>query len=209
MRIVIGDDHALVRDGLRPWLRQLGPDCTIVDAGSYAEVLAGIGGGDAALVIIEPRMGDMPPLAGIEAVRRAFVGRLALLTAITDPALISELMARGANGFIPKRLGIDAVVSALRLILAGETFLPASMVLGAAAAAAEARSPGLTGREHEVLLLLREGLSNKGIARRLDISEVTVKSHLANAFRKLGVKNGVQAAQAWMPPAAGGPQVQV
>ncbi len=196
LRIVIGDDHALVRDSLRPCLRQIAPDCAVLDAASYAEVLDFLGLGDIALVVLDPGMGDMAPVAGVEAVRRSFAGPLALLSSVTDPGLMAALLAAGGNGFIPKRFGLASVVSALRLVLAGETFLPPSMAQ--AAAVSDRRPLGLTVREHEVLALLRQGLSNKGIARQLAVAEVTVKSHLASVFRKLRVQNRVQAARAWI-----------
>lgn len=197
MRIAFADDHALVRDGFKPFLAQLSDTVELVEAETFGGVIDKIekvGGAD--LCILDLRMPDMEPLRGLEAVISAFPGmKLAVLSSITDSRTIKEVLKRGARGYIPKKLGIDSIIAALRLILGGETFVPALLLNGREAKPEELGN--FTARECHVLSLLREGMSNKSIARRLNISEVTVKTHLTNAFRKLDVQNRVQAARAW------------
>lgn len=197
MRIAFADDHTMVRDGLRPFFAQLASDVEILEAETFGGVIERMesAAGRIDLCLVDLRMPDMDPMAGIDAVRSAFPDvKLAAMSSITDPRTVKEVLGKGVRGFIPKRLSAEAIVSALRLILAGETFVP-SLMLGGQQPTAQADD--LTGRERHVMCLLREGLSNKGIARRLNISEVTVKTHLTSAFRKLDVHNRVQAARVW------------
>ncbi len=113
-------------------------------------------------------------------------------------------LLRGASGFVPKALGKDAMVSAFRLVLAGEMYIPSVLLSYGDDAALDVVGEGgaelqenplraLTEREHEVLGKLLDGLRNKGIGRDLSIKEVTVKLHMRNIFRKLGAKNRAQA----------------
>lgn len=199
MRIAFADDHALIRDGLRPHLRQLGGDVELLEAETFGGIIEKVRKveGDIDLCLLDLRMPDMDPMAGLEAVTEGFPAmKVAVLSSITDPRTIKEALDKGVSGYIPKRLPGDAIVSALRLVLAGERFVP-SVVFGHRDHRRRDRGEDLTSRERHVMSLLREGMSNKGIARHLNISEVTVKTHLTHAFRKLDVQNRVQAARAW------------
>ncbi|MGQ9365719.1 LuxR C-terminal-related transcriptional regulator [Azospirillum sp. ST 5-10] len=200
----MADDHVMVREGLRPFLRDIGKDVEVYEAGSFGEtieVLLNVA--DVRLLVLDP---DMPGVEAADVIRLVRERHPALpvvvLSSSTDRKLILTALALGVAGFIPKRLSAQAMVSALRLVLAGERYIPAALIddprIGIASwasAAGVGAEAGLTGREREILELLREGLSNKLIARRLNVSEVTVKSHLCHVFRKLGVQNRVQAAR--------------
>ncbi len=194
MRIVIGDDHGFIRDCLAQICRQFDGAVDILEAANYAEVVA-IAATSAAvdLVTLDLCMPSLPPLEGLDLVRSRCSSRVVVISGIEDHGTIRAALSRGIAGYIPKRLGMGAIASALRLVMAGETFIP-SLLFDQAEAVPRVVS-NLTGREREVLALLRDGLSNKGIARRLNLSEVTIKTHLSSAFRKLGVSNRVQAAQ--------------
>lgn len=205
MRIVLADDHVMLRDGLKPHLHEFVPSGEVLEAGSYPElfeVLAKAGPVDIALVDL--RMPGMNGLHGLEALCRRWPDtRVAVLSSVTDRKVILDALAAGAVAFIPKRLSVGAMLSALRLVLAGERFIPAMLLADDCRDVAP--EPGdhgrsdsggvLTAREKEILRLLRDGLPNKAIARQLNVSEVTVKSHLCHVFRKLGVQNRVQAAR--------------
>ncbi|MGE5548744.1 MAG: LuxR C-terminal-related transcriptional regulator [Solirubrobacterales bacterium] len=200
MRVALADDHAVVRDGLRPFLNQLAAEVEVIEAETFGGLIDKTerAGGDVDLCILDLRMPDMDPMTGLGSVTTALPGvKVAVLSSITDPRTIREALGKGAKGFIPKKLGAEAIVSALRLVLAGETFVPSIMLGGRETQHSDAKTDDLTIRERNVMALLREGMSNKGIARRLNISEVTVKTHLTNAFRKLDVHNRVQAARVW------------
>lgn len=204
MRILIADDHAIVRDGLKTLIGQLGPNVEVFEAASFTDVIALIDTvADLSLLVLDLHMPGMEPLAGLEAVRHRTSGRIAVLSADCDVKTIGTVLSAGVSGYIPKDLGIPAIISALKLVMAGETFVPSAILqatdrMAFSATITEARAAdGFTARERDVLALLLDGLSNKGIARQLDLSEVTVKTHLGNAFRKLGVQNRVQAVRAW------------
>lgn len=203
MRILLADDHAMMRDGLRPFLMQLAEGTEVYEAGSYDEVLSTMERVDGIrLVLLDLRMPGMNAAQGLPMIRERYpLARIAVLSGVTDRRQILETMGLGAAGYIPKRLSAQAMLSALRLIIAGERYIPAALLEEPARPSAghhgecDGAERSLTSREREILDLLREGLPNKLIARRLNVSEVTVKSHLCHVFRKLGVQNRVQAAR--------------
>lgn len=193
MTIVVGDHHALVRDGVRQVLSECAPDKMVIDTANYDNTFNAIrSASDCFLVIIEPAMPGMEPIHGLDSVRDATKAPVVVLSGIEDHGTIRTMLSRGIAGFIPKRLGMKAISSALCFILGGETFVP-SLLLDEPEQLPRMFGTRLTPREQQVLSLLRDGLSNKGIARRLNLSEVTIKSHLSSMFRKMGVQNRVQA----------------
>ena len=200
MRIILADDHVMIREGLRPFIERLGPDVTVLEAGSLADAQAHLAAAEPVdLVVLDLKMPGMNGLQGLTVLKQQHPGiRCVILSALADREHVVEAMRLGADGFIPKSLSGAAMVSALHLVLSGERFVPAMLVENGArshgdAGSAEDLISRLTPRERDILRLLREGLPNKVIASRLDVSEVTVKSHLGNVFRKLNVSNRLQA----------------
>ena len=194
MKIIFADDHVMLREALRPFLLRLDPAATIYEAGSLAEVLNHLAVIDPALVILDLMMPGMDGCMGItEVLRRRPKCRCAVLSAVAERKAALAAIAAGAKGFISKQMSGTAMVSALQLVLAGETFVPFQLFAPGAETAPPPVAEGFTPREYEVLTLLKDGLSNKGIANRLKVSEVTVKTHLGKAFRKLGVHTRTQA----------------
>ena len=203
MRIILADDHVMLREGLRPFVERIAPGTIIQEAGSFTEALAQIEADPSVdLLILDIKMPGMNGFQGLSTIKTRFPTiRCVILSSMADRDHVLEAMRLGADGFIPKHLSGGAMVSALQLVLSGERFIP-SMLMDSAnnqVSGAGDRSPSgdllgrLTPRERDILHLLREGLPNKVIAARLDVSEVTVKSHLGNMFRKLGVQNRLQA----------------
>lgn len=199
MRIVLADDHVMIREGLRPFVERIATGTEVLEAGSLPEVVGLLKGGPVDLVILDLKMPGMNGFQGLVTLRRDFPSvRCVMLSAMADREHVLEAIRLGADGFIPKHLSGAAMVSALQLVLSGERFIPAMLVDGGNGQAGGDASAGeligrLTPRERDILRLLREGYPNKVIANRLDVSEVTVKSHLGNVFRKLGVQNRLQA----------------
>jgi DNA-binding NarL/FixJ family response regulator len=202
MRIILADDHVMLREGLRPFVERIAPGTIIQEAGSFTEALAQIEADPAVdLLILDIKMPGMNGFQGLSIVRNRFPAiRCVILSAVADRDHVLEAMRLGADGFIPKHLSGGAMVSALQLVLSGERFIPSMLMDNPGQTSGpNDRSPSgdllgrLTPRERDILHLLREGLPNKVIAARLDVSEVTVKSHLGNMFRKLGVQNRLQA----------------
>ena len=200
MRIILADDHVMIREGLRPFIERVGSEVTVLEAGTLDGALAHLATPDPVdLVILDLKMPGMNGLQGLATLKRQHPQiRCVILSALSDREHVIEAMRLGADGFIPKSLSGAAMVSALRLVLSGERFIPSALMeMGD-----KRRGDGhgdtdligrLTPRELDILRLLREGLPNKVIASRLDVSEVTVKSHLGNVFRKLNVSNRLQA----------------
>jgi DNA-binding NarL/FixJ family response regulator len=196
IRVVIVDDHAVVRSGLEQFL-------AIADD---IDVVATAANGHEALACVEQHRPDvvlmdlsMPELDGVEATRRITetspASRVLVLTSFSDQTRIMDALGAGADGYLLKHSDPDDIAKAIRVVHDGGAPLDPK----AARALLESRrvrsaGPQLTEREREVLGLVRDGLSNKQIARRLGIAERTVKAHLTSVFQRLGVTDRTQAA---------------
>jgi DNA-binding NarL/FixJ family response regulator len=191
--IGIADDHPLMRQALANALASVGPNVRFAEAADVAATLA--------LVTTPPGPSlllmdlHMPGANGVDAVRevraRAPHVPVAVISADDDPATVDALLAMGIAGFIPKVDPPAVIASAVRLILAGGTYVPPRLLRATAspADAAGTRVAGLTSRQMDVVRLLAKGLSNKAIARELGVTEGTIKVHLLAVFRALEVRN--------------------
>jgi DNA-binding NarL/FixJ family response regulator len=202
MKVIVADDHGLVRDIMRHYLATLADGIEISEAGTLDEVQAHarlMPHPD--LILLDLQMPGMNGVASVGDVRREFPAcSIVIISASTDGATIAAALRNGANGYIPKTMSGKALVTALRLVLDGETYVPSALLdqMNAAAKPRFAPSnddpkvdlPGdlakLSHREASVLRLLIDGKSNKEIARDLAVQEVTVKLHLRNVYRKIG-----------------------
>ena len=201
MRVILADDHVMIRDGLRPFIEKVDQEVQVLDAGSLGDALKHLAAGPVDLVILDLKMPGMNGFQGLTTIKETYPGiRCVILSAVADRDHVLESIRLGADGFIPKSLSGVAMVSALQLIMSGERFIPAMLVDASSRQSNSAVDSlpddlisKLTPRERDILRLLREGLPNKMIATRLEVSEVTVKSHLGNVFRKLQVQNRLQA----------------
>lgn len=191
MRILIADDHELVRDTIAMFLETEGVDEIIGVESLDAAIDVTRASGSFDLVLLDFNMPGMNGLLGLTRMRNANDNRpVAILSGTATPKIAKEAIEAGASGFVPKTLGAKSMVSAIRFMVAGETFVPYEFMQQV-----EARTVGnLTERETEVLRGLCEGKSNKEIARDLDLQEVTIKLHVKTLCRKLDAKNRTQAA---------------
>jgi DNA-binding NarL/FixJ family response regulator len=185
----------LIRELLERQIAELSDDVRVLHAASLQQVLDLAGGTEPLdLVLLDLRMPGMNGFAGLQAVRKALPHvPVAILSGQVDPQTIREALQAGAAGSLPKTMRAAGMLNALRLILAGERYIP-DMALGAGELAAEGTGAGdLSRREQDVVKLLLRGDTNKEIARGLTIEEVTVALHLRSIYRKLGVRNRTQA----------------
>lgn len=191
MRLLIADDHDLLRDALRSHMERAAPGTEVLGVGSVEAALCTLAArADIDVLLLDLRMPGMNGLDGLSRIRAAHPDvKVALMSGEAGPGDVRAALARGALGFLPKTMPGSEMVEAVRRIASGETFVPEGH------AAEGPKEPGdLTRREREVLDFLLQGLSNKEIARRLELEEVTVKLHVRGLCRKLNAKNRTQAA---------------
>ena len=191
MKVLIADDHDLVRDAIAAFLAAEGAE-TVATAGSLDDALAAVRrDGTFDLVLLDYNMPGMDGLGGLARMIAANDGRpVAILSGTASRALAEEAIAAGAAGFVPKTQAARSMVAAVKFMVAGEIFAPFSFMQQKSEAAAEFLTP----REIDVLRGIVRGQSNKEIARDHDLHEATVKLHAKTLCRKLGAKNRTQAA---------------
>lgn len=192
MKVLIVDDHALFRSGLRMLLATLNRGVTCVEAGSPAEASARIAEHpDIELCLLDLALRNETGLGVIGLVKEA-APRIAVVvvSGVDDVATIRQCIDAGAMSFIPKSAAPEILTQALRHVLAGEVFLPEQV-----ATALDARLPAarLTARQFQVLQALSRGLPTKLIARELSLSEYTVKEHIGGVLEALGARNRTEA----------------
>jgi DNA-binding NarL/FixJ family response regulator len=206
LKVLVVDDHPLIRQALLVVLTQLDSDLQVLEAGNVPDALAlAEANSDLNVVLLDIHL---PGLSGLDALQ-SFRDRMpavpvVVISASEDPADITRALDSGAMGFIPKSQSSQVMISALRLVLAGGVYLPPEMVRRsthgggaapqpAAAATTNYRDVGLTERQAQVLALLIQGMPNKLICRDLDLAEGTVKIHITAILKALKVSNRTQA----------------
>lgn len=206
MHILLADDHDLVRDGIRSFLNLAAPDVEVSEAKDFAEALSVVSTGTPIdLTILDLNMPGMNGLSGLTVMRQKFPQMpVVILSGSVKRTDVLSALEHGAAGYLPKTLSGKALINALRLILSGERYIPSALLDddGATGRPGEIDLDGLapdnplrqlTNREREVLSLLTKGMSNKEIAKQLNVREITVKVHLTGIFKKLGAANRTQA----------------
>ena len=208
MKVLLVDDHALFREGLKFLLRSLDAALEVMEAGNCAKALELAAAAVFDLVLLDLKMPGIEGLDALAALRSAIPAvPLVVLSGVDDPAVVRAAIECGAMGFIPKSSTPEVMIQALRLVLAHGVYLPPTVLAsggpGATSASAAPKSngrqavlSGLTPRQMDVLRCVIQGKSNKIIARELDVSEGTVKAHLSSVLRALDARNRTEAVYA-------------
>jgi DNA-binding NarL/FixJ family response regulator len=206
MKILVVDDHPLVRDAMAELVTHLGVSVEVVQAPDCNAALA--------LARVHPDLDlvlldlNLPGLRGIPALQRFRSEHpsapVVVVSASRDHETVAQVIRHGAVGFIPKSSGRDTIVNALRLVLAGSVYVPPEVALpedpedepmraGLQGRGTSAAELGLTPRQAQVLALLMKGLANKEICRDLGLAERTVKAHLSAVLNVLKATSRTQA----------------
>lgn len=188
MKILVVDDHALVREGLRQVLKGLGELTHILEACDGRQALAlADAHDDLDLVLLDFHLPDMGGLEAIDALASKHPELpILVLSGTVDPHLVREVLARGAAGFLPKSGLSEELLQTTRRVLSGEIHVPTPWP----------PPPSITPRQQEVLALLLAGYSNKAMGRLLGLSDETVKNHVSAILRAFGVATRTQAVMA-------------
>ncbi|WP_340686762.1 response regulator transcription factor [Amycolatopsis coloradensis] len=201
IRVVIADDQALVRTGLRMILDNADDIDVVGEAGDGAEAVALVAELDPDVVLMDIRMPEMDGVEATAAIAAAQRARVLVLTTFDLDEYVYAALQAGASGFLLKDALAPDLLAGVRVVAAGEATLAPTVtrrlldrvVTGLPVSPPDDRLARLTGREHEVLQQLARGLSNAEIAELLFLSPGTVKTHVGRILTKLGLRDRVQA----------------
>jgi DNA-binding NarL/FixJ family response regulator len=203
MKVLVVDDHALIREALRGILKELKDDATVIEASNCRLAMRLVGEhSDLGLILLDLNLPDRNGFDVLTELREGYPGiSTVVLSAFNDRDTVTKALDLGALGFIPKSSTREVMLSALRLVFSGGIYIPPDILVRrepSPSGAAEPRhlSPrdlGLTDRQVDVLALMMQGKSNKAICRTLDLAEPTVKNHVTAILRALKVTNRTEA----------------
>jgi DNA-binding NarL/FixJ family response regulator len=204
LKLLVVEDHELVREGLARLLRQLEDEVEVSEAPDFEAALNMLDNElDYDLVLLDLALPGIDGFAGLNILRKRYPALpVAVVSAFDDLPTVTRVMNNGASGFIPKAFSGDDLLNAVREVLAGNLFRPGSLQsakIDDAAPVPPQRGGvrpseiGLTDRQAQVLGLMVRGLSNRDIAEQLNLSEGTVKIHATAVFKALGVTSRTQA----------------
>lgn len=207
MRILLVDDHTLFREALLHVLKQFDGTAVVIEASTAKEAIhLSTHYHDLDLILLDlamPGLNGLSVLPELHGLKPTVP--LVILSASEEPTAVRQALEAGAMGYIPKSSSSHEMIAALRLVLAGEVYIPPALLaalealaiaptqITAPPPAGEGGIPGLTPRQIEVLHLMGQGLSNKGICRQLNLAEGTVKLHVTAIMRALNTDNRTQA----------------
>lgn len=207
MRILFADDQRLLRDAARPFLTKLSPKTHLIEAGTFRDAISlAAETGGVELALLGQALPGIDGVGGIRIFQQQFpLAKVVVVSASPDIGMMMDAMAAGTRGVISKAISGEGMLNALRLIMSGEIYLPAELVMAAtrlaenATTTAEYSPPPSIGNiefspsETEVIPLLLDGLSNKVIAQRCGAGEAAIKARLRGIYKKVGAVNRAQA----------------
>ncbi|YAL83603.1 MadR family response regulator transcription factor [Dermacoccaceae bacterium W4C1] len=200
VEVMLVDDHAIVRQGLRSVLERDERIQVVAEASSAAECLTVLSRARPDVLLLDLKLSTSSDTEGLD-LARTLAGEhpgvaVLVLTTFLDERLVMEAVRAGARGYVVKDVDTDALVRAIHDVSRGETAFDsrsADAMVRAMQAPAPAATPTLSAREQEVLGLLARGLSNKEIGLQLFVGETTAKFHVGNILRKLSVSSRAEA----------------
>ncbi|MBK8030457.1 MAG: response regulator transcription factor [Chloroflexi bacterium] len=199
IQVILADDHAVVRKGIRDFLEEEGDIQVIAEASDGAKAKELLSTLQPDVAVLDVRM---PHATGIEVTRwireQKLPVRVVILTAYDDDPFVVAAMQAGANGYVMKNAEAEEITAAVRAVYRGQSAIApeiAQKVLTHLVVGTSASTPDepLTDRERDILQLAAGGLTNKGIGMKLSISDRTVQGHLASIYGKLGVNSRTEA----------------
>ncbi len=208
IKIVIADDHPIVRDGLRKLLNLEEDFEVVAEAADGREVLDRVHEFDPDVLLLDLRMPNLDGLSALQVLQQSNKRtKVIVLTASEDKNEFVQAMKLGCSGIVLKQTAPDLIVKSIRKVYGGEIWLdshttaavmrqfaaPGETLAGGASGKSRERSP-LSTREREIVQLVAQGFKNKEMAEKMFISEQTVKNHLHNIFDKLGVSDRLELA---------------
>ena len=193
MKVLIADDHKLIVQGIRRALEEDGGFDVVAEASAGSQVMPLVSQLRPDLVLLDLRMPGLDGLMCLDQIKKRFPDtKVVIISAATDEKLIQTALKRGASAYIVKTVDPADLPAALRQALDGTVYHAIGLFDQSEAAA---KAAGLTEREISILNALARGLSNEAIGKELWVAEQTVKFHLTNIYRKLGVANRTEAAR--------------
>ena len=207
MKVLLVDDHVLIREALRGVLKELKPEATVVEASDWRQAIRQIEQHtDLDLILLDLTLPDRDGFEILAELRQRYAAiSVVVLSAHDDRDSVAKALDLGAIGFIPKSAQREVMLSAFNLIFSGGMYIPPeildrhgpaptqSSALPAPARRMSAADLGLTERQMEVLALMMQGRSNKAIGRVLDLAEPTVKAHVTAVLKALKAANRTEA----------------
>jgi DNA-binding NarL/FixJ family response regulator len=205
MKILVVDDHALIREALRSVLKDLRDDITVVEAGDCLQTMQRVAEhADLELILLDLTLPDRDGFGLLTELRERYPAvSVVVLSAHNDRGNVVKALELGALGFIPKNAAREIMLGALQLVFSGGVYIPPEILAREEAqqgahprAGVKPASPsdlGLTARQVEVLALIMQGKSNKAICRALGLAEPTVKNHVTAVLRALKATNRTEA----------------
>ncbi len=199
VKVIIADDHWMVRDGIKQLLELDDGIRVIAEANSGRECLDRVSSTDADILLLDINMPDINGLKLIERIRDINSNiKIIMLTIHNEAEYMNKAMSLGANGYVLKDSESDVLKSAITVVVDGDQYIDPSLLCYYFSESNQLLDKSdknvLTIREIEVLILMTQGLYNKEIGYKLGISEKTVKNHASNIFRKINVSDRTQAA---------------
>lgn len=193
MKIMVADDHALVREGMQSILKEVADGLEVLQAQNSQEILEQGKAGDIDLLLLDLNMPGIGNVQGVARICEKMPSTaIVVLSANEATHIIRACMDAGAMGFIPKSTPNPIMLNAIRLVLSGDRYVP---FIHHHQLHRFDKMEAVTPRQLEIWKSLANGLSNKAIARELNLTEGTVKQHISALFKRLGIRSRAEAIQ--------------